>query len=324
MKVLVTGGAGYIGSHVVLELLDQGFEVAVLDDLSMGARENVDERADFIRGSISNRKDNESALKGVDAVIHMAAFKAAGESVTNPEKYHRNNVDGTLTLLDTMVDLGLDKFVFSSTAAVYGKPKYLPIDEDHTVEPINPYGSTKLEIESFLNSVYSEKGICFASLRYFNAAGYDIQGRIRVPETGPNNLLPIVMETARGTRNSMEIFGNDYDTRDGTGVRDYIHVTDLSSAHIMALNELERGESFTVNLGSEQGFSVTEILEMSRRITGEEITAQVVSRRPGDPPKLVASSQKAKELLGWSAEHSDLNTLIATTWEIYRPMEERV
>ncbi len=324
MKILVTGGAGYIGSHVVLELLDQGYEVVVLDDLSMGAKENVDDRAAFILGSILSRADNEIALKGVDAVIHMAAFKAAGESVENPEKYTRNNVDGTLTLLNTMVDLGIHKFVFSSSAAVYGEPQYLPIDEKHPVNPINPYGETKLKIEYQLEKEFISKGICFATLRYFNAAGYDINGRVRIPENEPNNLLPVVMEAANGSRNMIEIFGDDYETRDGTGVRDYIHVTDLAKAHILAVHYLRSHPSFTVNLGSDVGYSVTEILDTARKITEKPIPANISARRAGDPPKLVASSEKAKSLLGWKAEHSDLETLISTMWDIYRPAEALV
>lgn len=321
MKVLVTGGAGYIGSHVVLELLDQGFDVSVLDDLSMGARENVDERAEFFLGSILNPEDNAKALEGVDAVIHMAAFKAAGESVENPEKYEKNNVGGTLTLLGSMLDHGIHRFVFSSSAAVYGDPQYLPVDEKHPVVPINPYGQTKLDIEGKLENSYSDRGIRFASLRYFNAAGYDILGRVRIPEAVPNNLLPIVMEAANGTRASLDVFGDDYETRDGTGVRDYIHVTDLAKAHILAVERLEKSSSFTINLGSEKGYSVQEVLDTARTVTGMPILANITGRRPGDPPKLVASSQKAKELLGWSTKHSDLESLISSMWEIYKPAE---
>ena len=271
----------------------------------------------FILGSILNREDNEKALDGVDAVIHMAAFKAAGESVENPEKYMHNNVYGTLTLLDTMVDLSIQNFVFSSSAAVYGDPKYLPIDERHPVNPINPYGESKLIIEKILKDVYESKGIRSASLRYFNAAGYDIKGRIRIPEKGPNNLLPIVMETANGTRNKMNVFGNDYKTPDGTGVRDYIHVSDLAKAHILSVNYLKNNPSITVNLGSEVGYSVQEIIDTARKITGEIIPTEIKSRRSGDPPKLVASSENAKEILKWSAEHSEIETLISTMWEIY-------
>ena len=238
MKILVTGGAGYIGSHVVIALCEGGYEVVVLDDLSTGNREAVDNRAEFIQGSTLNNDNVATALNGVDAVIHLAAFKAAGESMIDPGKYSQNNISGTISLLNAMITYEVDRFIFSSTAAVYGYPKYLPLDENHPLEPINYYGFTKLEIERILKWYGELKGLKYATLRYFNAAGYDPQRRIQFLEKNPANLIPIVMEVASGRREKMEVFGNDYDTSDGTGVRDYIHVTDLATAHVKAIEYL--------------------------------------------------------------------------------------
>ncbi|MBT3590485.1 MAG: UDP-glucose 4-epimerase GalE, partial [Candidatus Marinimicrobia bacterium] len=224
--ILVTGGAGYIGSHVVLALLEAGHNVTIFDDLSLGFKSNIDDRAHFILGStLDNTSLDEAFSKGFDAVVHLAAFKAAGESMTHPEKYSNNNIAGTINLLNAMVKANVKQFIFSSTAAVYGYPKYLPVDEHHMVNPINYYGYTKLAVEQQLKWYSKLKGIHFAALRYFNAAGYDVDGRVPNKEKNPANLLPIVMEVASGMRESMLVFGDDYKTKDGTGVRDYIHVT---------------------------------------------------------------------------------------------------
>ena len=228
MRVLVTGGAGYIGSHVVLELCDKGYEVVVLDDLSSGNKGAVDKRAKFINGSTLNNSDVELGLEKVEAVIHLAAFKAAGESMVDPIKYSQNNILGSINLLNAIIKHKINSFVFSSTAAVYGYPEYLPLDENHPLEPINYYGFTKLEIEKILQWYSELKGLKFAALRYFNAAGYDINGRLNFLEKNPANLIPTTMEVASGMRNKMHVFGNDYNTYDGTGLRDYIHVSDLA------------------------------------------------------------------------------------------------
>ena len=319
MKVLVVGGAGYIGSHVSRALLDKGHEVTVFDNLSTGLTKNLFPESTFIEGDIGNEKQiNDAFATGIDAFIHLAAFKAAGESMFKPEKYSVNNINGTLTLLNAAVAHGIKRAVFSSSAAVYGEPKYLPIDENHPKDPENYYGFTKLEIERFLGWYDKLKGLRFASLRYFNAAGYDVNGRITGLERNPANLLPVVMEVAAGMREKIDVFGSDYDTPDGTGVRDYVHVSDLADAHVLGLEYLEKtDQSIVVNLGSENGISVKEMVDAARRITGKPVRADYVARRPGDPGKLVASSKKAHELLGWTAKHSDVETLISSTWKAY-------
>ena len=323
MKILVTGGAGYIGSHVVLDLLEADHDVIILDDLSLGVELNIHSDAQFIFGSTL---DNE-ALKvcfrdQVDAVIHLAAFKAAGESMTDPEKYSKNNISGTINLLNAMTDHGVHTFVFSSSAAVYGYPEYLPIDEDHPTDPINYYGFTKLVIESFLEWYGKLRGLKYVSLRYFNAAGYDPKGRILGLEQNPANLLPIVMEVASGERDKMEVFGDDYDTPDGTGVRDYIHVSDLASAHVKALDYLQSGDSIMVNLATGEGYSVIDVIEKAREITGHPIPYEITARREGDPAKLIATSESAGELLDWEPKLSDLESLLKTTWRVYSAKKE--
>ena len=318
MKVLVTGGAGYIGSHVVLALCEEGNNVVVLDDLSTGNREAVDKRALFIQGSTLNDDDLSNGLNDVDAVIHLAAFKAAGESMIHPEKYSHNNITGTITLLNAMVKHGVNKFIFSSTAAVYGYPKYLPLDENHPLEPINYYGFTKLEIERILEWYGELKGLRFAALRYFNAAGYDSLGRITSLENNPENLIPIVMEVASGRRKKMEVFGDDYDTDDGTGVRDYIHVTDLATAHVKCIEYLNENTSLTVNLATGESHSVMDIINLTKEISGRDIPFDIVDRRPGDSAKLYASTNQAFKALNWEAEYSDLKTLLETTWKVYQ------
>ena len=319
MKVLIIGGAGYIGSHVA-KRCGKDHSVVIYDDLSSGRRENILPGTNFIHGDI---QDYPKLLKvmneGIDAVIHLAAYKAAGESMIQPEKYAKNNIAGTINIINASVESGVSDIVFSSSAAVYGEPEYLPIDEQHRRKPENFYGFTKYQIEELLGWYEAIKGLRYASLRYFNAAGYDPEGEIRGLEMEPANLLPVLMEVAAGKRKELTIFGNDYPTRDGTGVRDYIHVTDLADAHAKAMEYLfDKKKSFTVNLGSEKGLSVQEILDASRRITGREVPSRVAERRPGDTAELYASSAKAKELLGWSPRYSDLETLISTTWEVYK------
>jgi len=321
MKILIIGGAGYIGSHVTRELLDTGCDCTVYDNLSFGLRENLFSEAHFIHGDIHDYCSLLGTMKNgkFDALVHLAASKAAGESMLNPEKYSRNNIMGTLNILNGASEAGIKNFIFSSSAAVYGEPQYLPIDEKHPVVPENYYGFTKLEIERFLSWYDKLKNIRYASLRYFNAAGYDVKGRIKGLEQSPANLIPVIMETACGARKEMQLFGNDYDTQDGTCIRDYVHVNDLARGHAMALNYIVKNKkSLTVNLGSEQGFSVTEVIESARKITGQLIPVKISARRAGDPAKLTASCSLARELLGWEAKHSDLETLISTSWKVYK------
>jgi len=317
MKILVTGGAGYIGSHVVLSLCDNGEDVVVLDDLSSGTQNAIDDRAKFILGSTLNKKDTDTALDGVDVVIHLAAFKAAGESMLYPSKYSQNNIVGTINLINSMIDQDVNNFIFSSTAAVYGYPKYLPLDENHPLNPINYYGFTKLEIERILDWYNNLTGLKYAALRYFNAAGYDKEGRINHLEKNPQNLIPIVMEVASGFREKLEVFGNDYDTKDGTGMRDYIHVTDLAKAHIKAIDYLKDHDSLTINLATGDSHSVLDVIEMTKSITNKEILYDFVDRRDGDPDQLFSSSSIASDILEWKPEYSELETIIRDTWAVY-------
>jgi UDP-glucose 4-epimerase len=319
MKILVIGGAGYIGSHVAAELLDRGHSITVFDNLSSGLRENLLPGTAFIHGDILRYEQLSAAMRGHEAAVYLAAFKAVGESMEKPEKYSINNIVGTVNLLNAASETGLKYIIFSSSAAVYGEPSYIPIDEKHPTVPENYYGFTKLEIEKMLSWYDRLKGIRYASLRYFNAAGYDVKGRISGLEQNPANLLPIIMETACGIRKELAIFGNDYDTPDGTCIRDYIHVSDLASAHALALDYIAKnGKSLTVNLGSETGSSVLEVLETARRVTGQPIPSRIAARRPGDPAKLTSSAAEARALLGWKAEHSSMETLVKTSWDAYR------
>lgn len=320
MKVLVIGGAGYIGSHVCLELLEAGHEVVVYDNLSSGKRENLFKDERFIEGDIMDEAGLAAALReGFDGAVHLAAFKAAGESMLAPEKYARNNIAGTVNIVNALSGAGVGRLVFSSSAAVYGEPEYLPVDELHPTRPENFYGYTKLDIEGLLAWYDRLKGLRYAALRYFNAAGYDMRGRVTGLESNPANLLPVIMEVAAGMRKELRVFGDDYPTKDGTGVRDYVHVNDLARAHVAALERLERtDESLVVNLGSEEGLSVLEILESARRLTGKPIPASIEGRRAGDPARLVASSAKAAELLGWKARFSDVGSLVESSWNAYK------
>lgn len=319
MKVLVIGGAGYIGSHVVKELMKNGHKVTVFDNLSSGLRQNLFAENDFIYGNILIQEDLNAAFsRGFDAFIHLAAFKAAGESMVEPEKYSVNNLTGTINIMNAAVKYDCKKMVFSSSAAVFGEPKYLPIDEKHPKNPENYYGFTKLNIEEIMAWYDKIRGLKFAALRYFNAAGYDVEGFPCGLEQNPANLLPVIMETACGMRSKMKVFGTDYDTRDGTCIRDYVHVSDLASAHVKALEYIEKnGESLTVNLGSETGVTVKEMLDEARKITGQPIPADFVERRPGDPATLYATSAYAREKLNWTPKYSDVHTLLESTWKAY-------
>lgn len=325
MKVLVVGGAGYIGSHVVKELMKAGHSVTVFDNLSSGLLQNLFPENDFIAGDILHLETLDVAFsRGFDAFIHLAAFKAAGESMIAPEKYSVNNITGTLNLMNTAVKHGCLHMVFSSSAAVFGEPQYLPINEDHPKNPENYYGFTKLEIERFMEWYDKLKGLKFAALRYFNAAGYDPDGFPCGLEQNPANLLPVIMEVACGMRQKLQVFGTDYDTRDGTCIRDYVHVTDLAIAHVKALEYItSQNTSLKVNLGSETGVTVKEMLEAARRITGKEIPTDFVGRRAGDPACLYATSAFARETLNWTATHSDVDTLVSSTWGAYCKHQEK-
>ncbi len=319
MRLCIIGGAGYIGSHVAAAFQERGDSVTVFDDLSTGRRENVGKGALFLRGSILDVSALRSCFSaGFDAIVHLAAKKAAGDSMVRPEIYAENNLNGTVNILNEAMTAGIRFCVFSSSAAVYGEPEYLPVDEKHPTRPENFYGYTKLAIEQLLGWYDTLKGFRSASLRYFNAAGYDPSGKITGLEQSPANLVPVIMEVASGMRDSLKVFGTDYPTPDGTGIRDYVHVTDLASAHVKALDYITRNDaSLTVNLGSENGISVLEMLETARRGTGRPIPAELTGRRAGDPAKLVASSRAAETILGWKAVHSDPETLVRTTWNAY-------
>jgi len=320
MKILVTGGAGYIGSHVVYELIDQGHDVTILDDMSLGLEENIDPRSIFVQGSTHSNSDLDSVLSvEFDGIIHLAAWKAAGESMTDPAKYAHNNLIGTINLLNACDRHGIKRFVFSSTSSVYGNPEYIPIDENHPTEPISYYGETKLQVEKILKWFSELKGIRFGVLRYFNAAGYDIKGRIKGRERNALNLIPIAMEVAAGIREKMQVFGDNYDTHDGTGVRDYIHVSDLAIAHMKALNYIsENNKDLLVNLATGEGHSVLDVINKSKEVSGKDIPFDIVGRRAGDPATVVAVSNRANKVLDWSTKYSDLDTLIRTSWDIYK------
>ena len=318
-KVLVVGGAGYIGSHVVKALRDAGKSPVVFDNLSSGLRENLLPEIPFILGDTLFPEQLKPAMSGVDSIIHMAALKAAGESMTEPEKYAKNNISGTVNLLNAATAAKVKYFVFSSSAAVYGEPQYLPLDEAHPAEPLNFYGYTKLIIENLLRWYSQLRGMRFSSLRYFNAAGYDVDGELNGLEHEPNNLLPIVLETIMGRREKVEVFGTDYDTRDGSCIRDYVHVSDLADAHLRVLDYLKReNQDLVVNLGTSKGLSVLEIMQIAREVSGAEFKYTLGPRRAGDPAVVLAKADLAAELLGWRAKHSNAQTLLETSLRAYR------
>jgi UDP-glucose 4-epimerase len=317
--VLVTGGAGYIGSHAVLALQKAGYEVVVLDNLVYGHRDIVSDvlKTELIVGDIGDRSllDQLFASRRFDAVMHFAAYAYVGESVSQPDKYYRNNVVGTLTLLEAMVAAQIKTFVFSSTCATYGIPHAVPIPEDHPQSPINPYGATKLMVERILadfEPAYGLKSVCF---RYFNAAGADPEGRLGEDHNPETHLIPLVLQTALGKRPSVSVFGTDYPTPDGTCIRDYIHVSDLADAHVLGLNYLLKGgDRAFFNLGNGSGFSVKEVIESARQITGRAIAVVESERRAGDPPALVGSSDRARQILGWNPQYADLDQIIRHAW----------
>jgi UDP-glucose 4-epimerase len=316
MEVLVTGGAGYIGSITAAALLEAGHTVTVFDDLSTGHREQVPEGARFVRGHTEDEDGIARAAEGADACVHFAASIEAGESMRRPEDFFVNNAAGTMHLLRALHAARVRRFILSSTAAVYGVPAYTPIDENHPTEPANTYGESKLLVERALTWFGRIHGLRYAALRYFNAAGSTgARGEMHEPET---HLIPLVLRVAAGQAERAVIFGDDYETPDGTCVRDYIHVADLADAHVRALQALDSNAAIICNLGNGTGFSVREVIESCRRVTGHEIPADVAPRRAGDPPVLVADSKRARALLDWEPKHPGLDDIVASAWEFAR------
>ena len=321
MRILVLGGAGYIGSHTALELVKAGNEVVIADNLVTGYRKAIPKGAKFYEGDLrdSDFLDNLFHQEKIDAVIHFAAYSLVGESVTNPLKYYDNNLYGTKVLLEAMVKNNVGKIVFSSTAATYGEPENIPILETDRTCPTNPYGETKLAMEKMFKWTAEAHGLRYVSLRYFNACGADESGEIGEAHTPESHLIPLILQVPNGKRETISIYGTDYDTPDGTCIRDYIHVTDLAQAHILAVQYLNNGgESDIFNLGNGVGYSVREVIETARKVTGHPIPATETSRRAGDPARLVASSEKAKSVLGWKPVHDSLEEIIASAWNWHK------
>ena len=321
MAILVLGGAGYIGSHTALELVKAGNEVVIADNLVTGYRKAIPEGAKFYEGDLrdSDFLDNLFHQEKIDAVIHFAAYSLVGESVTNPLKYYDNNLYGTKVLLEAMVKNNVGKIVFSSTAATYGEPENIPILESDRTCPTNPYGETKLAMEKMFKWTAEAHGLRYVSLRYFNACGADESGTIGEAHNPESHLIPLILQVPNGKRETISIYGTDYDTPDGTCIRDYIHVIDLAQAHILAVQYLNNGgESDIFNLGNGVGYSVCEVIETARKVTGHPIPATETSRRAGDPARLIASSEKAKSVLGWKPVHDSLEEIIASAWNWHK------
>ncbi|MBU6211787.1 MAG: UDP-glucose 4-epimerase GalE [Gammaproteobacteria bacterium] len=320
MKILVVGGAGYIGSHMVKLLGERRCAVTTLDDLSSGHRDAV-LTGDFVQGDMADTELLRSlfARRKYDAVMHFASFIEVGESVREPAKYYRNNVANTLTLLSAMREAGVDRFIFSSTAAIFGTPQYVPIDERHPRAPINPYGRTKNMVEDVLGDYERAYGLRSVCLRYFNAAGADPQGKLSERHDPESHLIPLALQAASGRRAGLSVYGTDYDTPDGTCIRDYVHVSDLCEAHWLALESLRDGASSQAyNLGNGNGFSVLEVIETAKKVTGVDFAVKHEERRAGDPPRLVADSSAIKSRLGWSPRYADLDTIVAHAWAFER------
>jgi UDP-arabinose 4-epimerase len=316
MNILVTGGAGYIGSHACKALAKAGYTPVAYDNLVYG-HEHAVKWGPFEQGDILDRYRLEEVIKKYQpaAIMHFAAYAYVGESVDHPGKYYRNNVTGSLTLLEVMRDRGINNFIFSSTCATYGEPDQIPIPEDHKQVPINPYGHSKLMIEQMLSDFDIAHGLKSVSLRYFNAAGADPEGDTGEDHDPETHLVPLVLDVAIGKRPSITVFGNDYDTPDGTCIRDYIHVTDLADAHVKALKYLEQGGDTTkYNLGNGKGFSVKEVIDTAKNVTGKEIPVIIGKRRPGDPPRLVGDAARIRKELNWSPQYDDLKTILKTAW----------
>jgi UDP-glucose-4-epimerase GalE len=320
MKILVTGGAGYIGSHCCKELHNRGYEPVTIDNLVYGHAENV-RWGPFYRGNIQDDRLLERVFSEnhIGAVMHFAAYAYVGESMQDPRKYYTNNLCNTITLLEKVLENAVAGFIFSSSCATYGQPQKIPIDEDHPQRPINPYGRSKYMIEQILADYSTSYDLRFMSLRYFNAAGADPDGEIGEDHTPETHLIPLILDVAKGRRENLEVYGNDYDTADGSCVRDFIHVTDLADAHVSALEKLLSGApSECLNLGTGDGFSVLRVIEQAEAITGKKIPYRFAGRRPGDPAVLIASNRKAATVLKWKPAFSDLPTIIQTAWNWHR------
>ena len=321
MKILVLGGAGYIGSHTVYELIDAGHEVVIVDNLVTGFREAVHPEAKFYEGDIRDKAFLDSVFEQekIDGVIHFAASSQVGESMVKPLKYYSNNLCGTEVLLESMVEHGIDKIVFSSTAATYGEPESIPILETDRTHPTNCYGETKLAMEKMFHWSSKAYDLRYVSLRYFNACGAHPNGKIGEAHDPETHLIPLILQVPSGKRADIKIFGDDYDTKDGTCVRDYIHVNDLAQAHILAMEYLAKGGNSDVfNLGNGVGFTVKEVIDVARSVTNHSIPATIEARRAGDPSVLIASSDKAKTVLGWKPKYDDLETIISTAWNWHK------
>lgn len=317
MAILVCGGAGYIGSHINKQLYKEGYETVVFDNLVYGHKEAV-KWWHFVQGDLKNINDIEKVFQAyqIDAVFHFAAYAYVGESVQEPEKYYYNNVVNTLNLLQVMKKYGCNKIIFSSTCATYGEPERVPITEDMPQHPINPYGATKLMMERIFRDYHTAYGLEFVVLRYFNAAGADPEGEIGESHNPETHIIPLVLDAARGKREDIKVFGTDYDTPDGSCIRDYIHVTDLATAHLLALHHLEQGkESDFFNLGNAKGTSVLEVIDSVKRVTGKEFKVTLTDRRAGDPAKLVGSSEKAQRVLGWKPVYGEIDTIVEHAWK---------
>jgi len=315
MRILVTGGAGYVGSHCLRALLAAGHEPVVYDNLSRGHKKAVPAGL-LVEGDLADEAKLTEVLKGrgIEAVMHFAALALVGESVEKPELYYRNNVVGSFHLLEAMRQAGVTRIVFSSTTATYGTPDKMPIAETTPQQPINPYGFSKLVVERMLDDYAAAHGFGFAALRYFNAAGAAADGKIGEDHTPESHLIPIVLQVVLGQRESISIFGDDYPTQDGTCVRDYVHVDDLASAHLAALARLQPGKSIKVNLGTGRGYSVREVINACRTITGHQIPEKIGPRRPGDPPELIADSRLARKLLEWAPKYETVESIVETAW----------
>lgn len=321
MAILVCGGAGYIGSHAVAELLNRGEEVVVVDNLQKGHKQAVLNGAKFYEGDLRDKNflANVFQENEIEAVMHFAADSLVGESVQDPLKYYDNNVYGAVCLLDIMNKFDVKKIVFSSTAATYGEPKNIPILETDPTEPTNPYGETKLAIEKMLKWADKAYGIKYIALRYFNVAGAHMEGILGEDHHPETHLIPIILQVALNKRDHIDVFGDDYDTHDGTCIRDYIHVMDLVEAHILAIQQLRQTHASDVyNLGNGNGFTVKEVIEAARKVTGHPIPAKIAPRRAGDPAKLVASSEKAMKKLGWKPRYADIHTIIESAWKWFQ------
>lgn len=321
MAILVLGGAGYIGSHAVDQLVQVGKKVVVVDNLLTGHKASIHPKASFYKGDIRNKEFLSQVFENerIDGVLHFAASSLVGESVENPLKYFNNNIYGTQVVLEVMQEQGVKNIIFSSTAAVYGEPKLMPITEKTPTNPKNPYGESKLMMEKMMHWCEQAYGIHYVALRYFNVAGAKLDSTIGEDHAPETHLVPLILQTALGQRKEIVVFGEDYDTQDGSCVRDYVHVVDLIQAHLLALEYLEQGNESTVfNLGSNQGFSVKEMIHAARKITGKEIPTRVGPRRQGDPSMLVASPNKAYQILGWQPKHTDVETIITTAWNWHR------